>query len=259
MFKNLFDKRTSLDDVQSRWLLDAFEWSLDNFDSALFFRDARLVLPTNEFFPGRADSVEGVTDLILRRVKTYAGMSHWPTRLMDQSVCAPLGRVQVTLDEPLRRAGEALDTQSDPGSALLIPYNSQQINKPEGMIASFAHVLAHYLGQTAKEPPPGGIEYWPHATELVAIYLGFGLMFANSAFNHRGGCGSCYNPRANRDAYLSELEATYALAIFCVLKEIQPRFVIRHLKSHLKGVFKNMTRDAAERIDPLHRFKPVVA
>ncbi len=50
-------------------------------------------------------------------------------------------------------------------------------------------------------------------------------MFANSAFTFRGSCGSCYNPNATRDTYLSEQEATYALAIFAVLKGITYFFV----------------------------------
>jgi hypothetical protein len=42
---------------------------------------------------------------------------------------------------------------------LPIPSNPQQINNPEGMIATFAHTLDHYMGQMAKTPPPGIVEY----------------------------------------------------------------------------------------------------
>ena len=201
------------------------------------------MLPSNDFFPGRADSVEGMARLILEHVKAYAGMAHWPTELADQRVCAPLGRLHDPLPRPLRSAEPTVEPGQ--GQPLLVPCNPEQINRPEAMIASFAHVLAHYLGQTAAEPPPGGVEYWPHATELLAVYLGFGLMFANSAFTFRGGCGSCYNPRANRDAYLSEREATGALALFAALKGMPARKVGRHLKPHLRGPFSRMVKGMA--------------
>ena len=140
---------------------------------------------------------------------------------------------------------------------LLIPYNPQQINNPEGMIATFTHTLAHYMGQMTRTPPPGGVEYWPHVTELLAVYLGFGLMFANSAFTFRGGCGSCYNPNTNRDAYLSEQEATYALAIFAVLKGIPNSSVTGHLKSHLRGFYRKAVKEINQRKDDLAQLRKI--
>ena len=97
----------------------------------------------------------------------------------------------------------------------------------------------------AKEPPPGGAEYWPHVTELLAGYLGFGLMFANSAYTFRGGCGSCYNPNANRDAYLTERQSTYVLAIFATLKNLPVASVSKHLKGHLRGFYKKAAKEIA--------------
>lgn len=240
---DLFRRRPPLEAESEAWLLEAFDWCLRNFQPAHFFEHTRLVLPSNDFFPGRADSVEGMARLILEHVKAYAGMAHWPTELADQRVCAPLGRLHDPLPRPLRSAEPTVEPGQ--GQPLLVPCNPEQINRPEAMIASFAHVLAHYLGQTAAEPPPGGVEYWPHATELLAVYLGFGLMFANSAFTFRGGCGSCYNPRANRDAYLSEREATGALALFAALKGMPARKVGRHLKPHLRGPFSRMVKGMA--------------
>ncbi len=239
----LFGNRPVLESASSQWLLDAFAWSLENFDADFFYRDTVLVLPSNEFFPGRADSAQAMAELIFARVKAYAGVAHWPTRVADYSACAIPAQPQIEIDGRLRDpAGQPPVTVTEQNS-LLIPYNPQQIGNPEGLIASFAHALAHYLGQMARTPPPGGGEYWPHATELLAVYLGFGLMFANSAYTFRGGCGSCYNPRANRDAYLSEPQSVYALAIFGVLKNLPEKEVTRHLKGHLRGLYRKAARE----------------
>ena len=253
---SLFQTKPLLDESTTQWLFQAFAWSLENFDANLFFRDTVLVLPTNQFFPGRADSVDGMANLIFDQVKRYAGISHWPTRLADQSSCAILSAPQVEIRGALRGPEGIADESAAEERRLLIPYNPQQINNPEGMIAAFAHTLSHYMGQMAKSPPPGGAEFWPHATELLAVFLGFGLMFANSAFTFRGGCGSCYNPNANRDAYLSEQQATYALAIFGVLKEMPNSTVTGHLKSHLRGFYKSAVKEIKQRgedLQPLHQ------
>lgn len=253
----LFKNRALLEESSSQWLFDAFAWSLENFDANLFYNHSVLVLPTNQFFPGRVDSVHGMANLIFDQVKRYAGISHWPTRVSDQSSCSLLNAPHVEIKGTLRDPGGVADASINDEHRLLIPYNPQQINNPEGMIATFSHTLAHYMGQMAKTPPPGGIEHWPHVTELLAVYLGFGLMFANSAFTFRGGCGSCYNPNANRNAYLSEQETTYALAIFAVLKDIPNSSVTVHLKSHLRGFYKKAVNEIKQRADDLARLRKI--
>ena len=244
---SLFDNKNLLEEHSVQWLFDAFGWSLKNFDAQLFFDTTVLVLPTNDFFPGRVQSVEGMANLIFNQVKHYAGLSHWPTRIADQSVCSLLNAPEVEIRGALRNPNGVADESIAEDQRLLIPYNPQQINNPEGMIATFAHILAHYMARMAKTPPPGGVEYWPHVTELLAVFMGFGLMFANSAFTFKGGCGSCYNPNANRDAYLSEREATYAMAIFSVLKDTPNSVVTGYLKSHLRSFYKKAVKDINRR------------
>lgn len=250
----LFDKKPLLDAESTQWLFDAFSWCLEHFDAEIFYRDTQLVLPTNDFFPGRVDSEAGMANLIFDQVKQYAGIAHWPTRLADQSTCEISHSPQVEIKGALRGPEGIGNDYATDDQRLLIPYSGQQINNPEGMIATFAHTLAHHMGQMAPEPPPGGTEHWPHVTELLAIYLGFGVMFANSAFTFRGGCGSC-GSGASRKAYLSEWEATYVLAIFAVLKGIPNSAVTRHLKSHLRGYFKKAVKEINQRDDDLARLK----
>ncbi len=247
---SVFKSQPLLPPEDSQWMLDVFAWALKNFDADLFYTHSVLVLPSNRFFPGRADSEQAMAQLIFDRVAHYAGVAHWPAQVSDMNQCAIESSPALQLAGPLRGVDLALDDQhmSQP---LPFPYNAQQISNPEAMIASFAHTVAHYLGQTAQTPPPGGAESWPQVTEVLATWLGFGLMFANSAYNFRGGCASCYNPNAQRNAYLSEQQSTYALAIFAVLKNISPREVTPYLKAHLRGFFKKAVKEVSRRGDDL--------
>ena len=247
----LFENKPVLDEDQSQWLFDVYAWSLDNFDANVFFNHTVLVLPTNEFFPGRVDNQQGMAELIFDKVKSYAGISHWPTSVIDQSVCAIPNAPRLEIVGALRAPNAVLKEPVPEEKRLQIPYNPQQVSNPEAMVASFAHTSAHFLGQMAKQPPPGGAEFWPHVTEVLATYLGFGLMFANSAYTFRGSCASCYNPNANRDAYLSEQQSVYSLAIFAVLKGVDNKQVTPHLKGHLRGFYKKAVKEIRHRADDL--------
>ncbi len=251
----LFNKQPVIDPDASEWIFAAYGWALQNFNAELFYSDTTLVRPTNEFFPGTVNSVHNMAESIFERVKMYAGISHWPTLVQDQSMCQLTESQQVLIQGALRGPKGITDESVVDIQRLVISYNPQQINNPEGMIATYAHIVSHHMGKMVKVPPPGGIEYWPQATELLAVYLGFGFMFANSAYNFRGGCGSCYNPYAQRDAYLSEAEATYALALFCTLKGIPNSDVTPHLKSHLRGIYRKCIKDISARAKEVDSLK----
>ncbi len=239
----LFENKPVLEESQAQWLFDVYAWSLDNFDANVFYNNTVLVLPTNEFFPGRVDSQQGMAELIFDKVKSYACISHWPTSVVDQSICAIPNAPKIEVEGSLREPNALVDDSVAEEHRLQIPYNPQQVSNPEGMVASFAHISAHYMGQMAKQPPPGDPEFWPHVTEVLATYLGFGLMFANSAYTFKGSCASCYNPNANRDAYLSEQQSVYSLAIFAVLKQIPNKEITPHLKGHLRSFYKKAVKE----------------
>ncbi|MDJ0834418.1 MAG: hypothetical protein QNJ69_12920 [Gammaproteobacteria bacterium] len=248
---SLFSNKPLLEEDSIHWMFDTYAWALDQFDAEYFYRHSVLVLPTNEFFPGRADSHAGMAELIFRQVANYTGIGHWPVKVVAEQACQISRNTQFAIEGPLRQKNASTDLQTASEHWLEIPYNSNQVSNPEGMIASFAHIIAFYLGQLANKPPPGGAEYWPHTTELLAIFNGFGLMFANSAYTFKGGCGSCYNPLADRDAYLTERQSTYALAIFTVLKNIPLKQVQKHLKGHLRGFYARSVKDVSKRLQAM--------
>lgn len=250
-----WNKRALIDEAPAQWIFDTYAWALRHFDARVFFRESILVTPTNAHFPGRVDSVHGMAELIFEQVKAYAGMAHWPCRLEAQSACSLEQSPRVLIAGALRGSGGIVSEYVEPSQRLLITYNPQQINQPEAMIATYAHTLAHYLGSMAPEAPPGGTEHWPHATELLAIFMGFGLMFANSAYEFRGGCGSCNRPAADRTAFLSQEEALYALGLFATLKGIGAKAVRAHLKKHLRPLYKRALADIQARAADLEALR----
>lgn len=256
MVFGFFGKQDLVDEEAVRWLFDTFAWSLSNFDGEVFYRETRLVVPSNDHFPGRETSVEGMARLIFDHVKRYAGMQHWPFQLVDRAVCSVTPPAAVRIQGALRGSKGVGQGELDEASRLAVVYDADLLGNPEALIAGYAHTMAHYLGQTARQPPPGGAAYWPQATEVLAVFMGFGLMFANSAFSVPvRSCGSCGSPPAQRRSYLTQYESTYALAIFSVLKGLPNKEVLGHLKKALRPFFRNSVRQIQTKQEELERLK----
>lgn len=255
MLFGLLDRRPLLDEAYADWMFDVYAWALRNLDPVMFRDETQLVTPSNNHFPGRANSPEEMANLIFDRVVAYAGMQHWPLKLLppDSCVLEPATGARVVT---AARGARAVAAETAPAS-LTISYDPEYLNNPEAMIAVFAHTLAHYLGTSATEPPPGGAENWPQVTEILAVFLGFGLMFANTALVlPRGGC--CGGPVVRRQAYVSQHDITYALAIFSVLKGLPQNQVTKHLKKSLRGHFRQASREVkgkyADRLEELEQY-----
>ena len=252
---DLFKKKPCLDEPTTQWLFDVFAWAQRNYDADVFYNEIILVTPSNAHFPGRENSVHGMANLIFNQVRQHAGLSHWPCRLVDGNdvACEASPDQQVTIHGALWGSGGRAEEEDD--NRIIITYNPDMIGNPEGMIADFAHQLAYHFGTMAKEPAPGGEENRPHVAEVLALFLGFGLMFANSALVVKTGCGGCGGAAANRHNFLGQFDMTYALAIFCVLKQIPLKEVTRHLKPSLRSYFKQAMKEVAGREAELERVR----
>lgn len=249
-----------LDETTLQWMFDSFAWALRNFDARIFRDETILVTPSNAHFPGRKSSAEDMAGLIFDRVSFFAGMQHWPCRLVDEDAAEGLPPPALPVTGLARAMTAAMPVALAAAQPLPVIYRADHLRDPEVMIAHFAHTLAHYLGTTASEPPPGGEENWPYVTELLAVFMGFGVAMADSAHTARiRSCGSCSGPAVERENYLSQFDVTYALAIFCCLKDIPAREALKHLKSTLRPFFKKAMKDVMRRESQLQRLRDVTA
>lgn len=248
MFSRFFKPAQLIDETSVEWMFDTFSWAMQNFDAKVFFDESILVTPSNEHFPGKETSAEGMASLIFKNVKSYAGMQHWPFRLVDESTEEIKALPRIQIDGPARGSSVIASSSIEDAQKLVIMYRQESLRDPEVLIASFAHTLAHYLGTTAKEPPPGGEANWLHVTELLAVFMGFGVMMADSANTTKiRSCSSCSGPAVERENFLSQYDITYALAIFCCLKDIPVGQVVKHLKSSLRPFYKKAVKDVMRR------------
>ena len=249
MLGNLFKTKPVLEEETIQWLFDGFAWTLENFGSDVFYAETDLIEPSKKFFPGGDEDIDGMAKLIFDKVRHYSGLDHWPCQLIDHHEFE---------QTPTADAQQALQSLNETTTTpLTLLYDPQQVGSPNVMIANYAQALAHHLGTLAPQPAPCDQEQWPHMMELLAVSMGFGLMFVDTAVPPRRTCGSCGSPAMDRVGALTEMQVCYALAIFCELKQIPAKQVYPHIKNYLKPSYTKATKDVAQRTEQLARLKAI--
>ncbi|GEK09470.1 hypothetical protein [Pseudoalteromonas peptidolytica] len=249
---SLFKFSPLLSEEETQWLVDTFIWAFEHFDGEYFLSDTQIITPTPHFFPDPVSSIEEMAVVVFSRVKSYAGLQKWPIHLVSPA------QMQTTHMAKLQVAGRWRGDQaviSEASTPIAVSYNPNQINQPQDLVASLAGVLAKVLILQRGVLPPGGQEQLDAASDVLAGFFGFGVMVSNTVYHFRGGCGSCYNQYANRQAALTEQQSIFVHALVCHFKGAKDGH--KHLKPHLVGQFKKakkqikMMMDSSERIDLL--------
>jgi hypothetical protein len=237
MFNLLFTKKPSVDENTRQWIFDTFAWAVEHFNIQVFQEETQLVLPTNEFYSGRVGSVTEMAQNIFEHTVEYASMQNWPLKLVEPQLLKSIEFPSLIIQNALRGKDSRVDFSESNQQGIQFTFNPNQINQPQDLIASYVQQLATILVMQQKILPPGGKDFLPQAIDVLSCVMGFGVIFANTAYQFKGGCGSCFNPKANRQASLSENDTVYVLALFCLLKSQNPKSVKRHLKGHLRKTF----------------------
>lgn len=232
-------QKSIITEESADWLHECADWIIQQFDPQAFKEKTPLVTPDAHYFPKQVSSPQEMAEYILQRVTEIAGVSHLPWQLLPANQCSAITPPLLALDTKQRHVSATeIAPLAAADSHLEIPFIPQQIKKPQDLVASTANQCAQHILWQSQQIPPGGMPFFAQASELLAVFFGFGIILANSAYTFRGSCAKCYDALANRQANLSENETLYALALFATIKAIPARQVTPHLKSHLRNTYK---------------------
>ncbi len=222
-----------LDADVEEWHGECWRWMLRNLGGLADLRSRDLVLPTGAFFPRMEEQGHARAEIVFARVKDMMGLGDWNCELVEQvENNAQVGEfLFVRAEKPAAGTFQAGDGK------VIITYEPTLLTRPNNLIATFAHELAHYLLATIGEPPPGAeIEEGLHelATELAVAYHGFAVIAANGAFHfeqhqdfgRQGWSGGSWG-------YFSEDAWVFALAVFLALRAEDAGPARAALKPHL--------------------------
>jgi hypothetical protein len=226
--RNLFRARPKafLDAPRREWQFAVFAWMLRNCGGLPKFLDTPLVLPIEEHFPDRGLNGHAAAAALFRRVRDHAGMADWPCMV-----------------EPEPADGRAVSVLSS--RIPVITYKRGEL-AAMAMVGAFARELARLRVETFDEPPPGGALLHGPAIDLATVFMGFGVFMANSTVET-----TRYD--------LNEGEFVHALALFCLLRELPPDSIARHLNPHLRKYLRLASRDLAQHDSDFHQLRSVLA
>lgn len=229
-----FSARTFLDPEEEAWQFETWHVFLSGLGGMADLRESDLVLPTKEYFPPTGAKGHERAEYIFECVKKLVGMQDWHCRLIAQP-----RRPDARLGEFVRlspvEGSLPLGTFGVDGNEVVITYDPDSTGEPVTLIATFVHELAHYLILSKGIEIPGGAELEEFATDLMTVYLGFGVFGANRAFNFsQFGDSVSMGWQTSGQGYLSERNWIFALAIFLALKGEGIAEAREHLKSHLR-------------------------
>ena len=225
--RSVFTKpKPFLDAPRRDWQFAVFAWLLRHCGGYPKFLDTTLVLPIESHFPDRGLNGHAAVAALFRRVRDHAGMADWPCTVEPES---SEGRVATGLSDRIP----------------VITYKRGELAAMP-MVGAFAHEFARMLVVTFDEPPPGGAALHDPATDLAAVFLGFGVFMANSMVE-----ATRYD--------LNEGEFVHALAMFCLLRKIPPESVAAHLNPHLRKYLRLAARDLAHHEPEFQKLRAVFA
>ncbi len=232
----LFGPSLPIDRDEFEWLLACFAW----IDRTLGARDGadgftpRLILPSEPDI-----GAAGTAQQLFEAVKRAAGLEQWECRLEKGETRREM--ISTGLATGAYSQKSALGTFSVEGNTPVIRYDPALVRQPDALVATFAHELAHLVIHSLDQPP-GGEELEEHATDCMAVYLGFGVFLANSARQFsQFEDGQLQGWRSETSGYLSENAIVTCLAMF------ERRFAISAgaadvLKPYLRKVHVNASR-----------------
>lgn len=227
----LFKPKLLVDADEFAWLLACFAWLSEEFGGVERIAGTAIVLP-EAFSPshttGHARALE-----IFERVKTLAGLSDWPCDLLPG---ASTRADRVTTGHGLRHTSQpSMGSFGYDAGRYFVRYNPALLATPQNLVATFAHLLAHYLLHTARTSPPGGSVLKKQVCDVAAIRMGFGLFLVNTAksFEQFQDFGE-HGWRSQHNGALSENSILTALALFLRLARADANATRRELKDYLR-------------------------
>lgn len=243
-----FKRRPLLDRDTADWHLENFEWLVRCYADSKSLASSKLVLPKPGFFPNDGEKGHALALRLFDQVKDYAQIGNWPVDLVQGDEIIEGGR---SLASPIRSSTASLGMFiADGSNRVEIAYSASLLSDPQSLIATLAHELGHYIISLAPIPPVCAEDEIEFLTDLAAIYMGFGVFLANSAFKFeqwRDDAIGTQGWQSRRHGYLPEPDLIFGTAIFLRVKGLDPTEAEGSLKPHLAKQLRQALRDLDER------------
>jgi hypothetical protein len=197
----LFGPKCPLGTLEKTWVEWRMRWLADRFGIARM-RRARVILPTNEFFPDK-----------------FAGDRHSAREYLDR-MCRYMEINPATVSL------EIIADDHMPGAAGLYEMRARsnicvaesQLAAPPQFLATLAHELSHELLIKGGHLNQDTFDH-EQVTDLLPVFLGTGIFLANATVQSSSqSTGTVHSWSISRQGYLNSITLGYALAVFAYVR-----------------------------------------
>lgn len=241
----MFGSPKLVDKHTAAWVMDRLGWILETFGQEKSIDSTELVLPLPGFFSHEASTPEAKAEQIFRKTAAYCGVADWEVDLQPIERNRPhevgtFWHLRPTADVPAGTFSLGPDSNRPQ-----ITYALDLVDQPVSLIATFAHEIGHLILMSRPQPEWIDDDEEELLTDLFAVYLGFGVFLANSAFQFEQSLSFDRQGWAySRQGYLSEDTLLFATALFLAVKgEVAPEEGV--LKPSLRNRFGKALKQVA--------------
>ncbi len=190
------------------WIEGRFAWLSGQFGPGIP-KDARVVLPTPEFFPDPYHNRPEDIPPLFERVCGYLGLD--PARF-ELALYSEADRPRLVGEDGRSIGGTAGLYQGGERPVVWVEYS--QLADPPALVATLIHEACHDLlhgaGRLTGDEPDHEL-----VTDLLTVYLGLGIITANATIREAyWTAGNVSGWQIGRQGYLTQTMYGYALALF---------------------------------------------
>jgi len=229
-----FSPKAPLSTYEKTWTEWRMRWLADRFGIDRLLR-AKVILPTDEFFP---DAFDGTAD---------------DARRMLDRLCGYLGidprKIQLEICPDVQMPGDA--GQYTPGGQAIIRVVESQLDDPQSLVATLTHELAHELLLGGGLLPADAPDHeW--VTDLLPVFLGAGIFAANATIREAyQTTAQTHSWRIRKHGYLPSHMFGYAMALFALMRRERNPEWSKYLRSDALAPLKAGLRYLEETDDSL--------
>jgi hypothetical protein len=250
----MFFSKRAIEDHIADWVEDRFAILLEHFSAEKSVRATELALPSDERFQVKGETAEVRAEQIYQLTAGFAGFADWPVKLTAMGDEGPQDLSSGVILPTANTAAGSFTV--NPDGEVEIKFSRDLLDRPDDLIATFAHELAHLLLHARNVEEGTVSEDAELVTDLGAVYLGFGAFLANSAFElqqYQDGLMGGWSSK--RQGYLTENTLVYATALFCSIKDGEFDTARDALKPRLQPVFDRAIKQLEKRGDRMGLFE----
>ena len=232
-------------DEERQWVDEGFR-RLEKMLGRRRLLEAKVILPTPEYFPDPYDQCAAGVEAIFRRVCSYLRVDR--SRIQLEIFPDETEELRSILPYWRGNSGGCAgffshepNSHSDPTddeTRMLVALRGTQLKDPMSLVATMAHELGHVMLLGGGLMTPNTPDHEP-ITDLLTVFLGFGVFTSSAARRFKQYQDERhYGWLTHRLGYLPEEVYGYALAKFAEARGEEKPGWAKHLSTNVKAYFR---------------------